>query len=399
MTARIRSRIFVSFLSIVLMATVGLESKGAERIEQDWCSSVVVRPDRRQQATGKCDLVWSESEVAKKAGVVLMGGYQDVSAEEDRSGLPYCGGPYTHQRNAAYIKSIRALRPKGEEPILFAHMARSDLVSASHIQAEGFRSGFLVKTKTPISKVAESLRSDQSPDCQGACRWAFRRPDHPEEGPHNFEAATRAIDSSGPGPTHEEVVYYVSLRQPAQKIKIPHAAVANLTNPDYRSWRVQRYKRALGEGGYDAVMLNEKFAQYFGGGVDYWLGSSTCLDVSRCTGKPDTIFSAKPDDYGFAEYVAGWVAFARDLKAADVPYMVRTVPHPWLTNADDPSTPEVNEALEIESVLEGARLVLLGAGNTGPTLSISDWERDLSESGVRILPVDGRCGYAKKVSS
>jgi hypothetical protein len=155
----------------------------------------------------------------------------------------------------------------------------------------------------------------------------------------------------------------------------------------------------LSEGGYDAVMLNEKFAQYEEkpGGGGYWLGSSWCPDVSRCVGD-SSAFSAQPDSYGFANYVDGWVALARDLEAAGVPYMVRLIPNPWLRSADDPST-DFQEFSRIKSVLKGALLVMLDAANTGSGLSIEDWTRQLRASGVRVLPIDSRCGYAKEAGS
>lgn len=208
----------------------------------------------------------------------------------------------------------------------------------------------------------------------------------------------RAIDAAGPGPTHEEAVYYVSLRDFSKKSFGPLAAVADLRNPAYRKWRVQRAKLALKEGGYDAVTLNHKFSQYYQE-RGYWLGSSWCPNLSNCAGKLDTIFSAQPDGYGFAEYVTGWVTLARDLRSAEVPYVVRLAPHPWLTVADDPATREVDEASQIRSVLKGARLVMLDASNTGPDLSIWDWADQLRRSGVTVLIVDKRCGFVKKAVS
>lgn len=381
MNARVAWRTIVSLLPLVLLAFVAPESRSAEG---DWCSSVVVRPDRRWQSTRPCVRAWNDSEVANRAGVVLLGSFKDVSTKEDRSSHPQCGGPFTHQTTAAYIASIRSLRPSGSSPILFVHMSRFELISPSHVQAKGFRASYLLKTKTTISRVADFFRLDRSPACRGACRWT-----------ETAQGLEQAIDSAGPGPTHEEVVYYVTLRNASTHRFAPLAAVADLTNPDYRQWRVQRAKSALREGGYDAVMLNQKFAQYFQK-KGYWLGSSWCPNVSSCTGHPDTIFSAQPDGYGFANYVAGWVALAQDLQSANVPYVVRLTPHPWLTTSDDPSTPGTDEASQIRTVLQGAHLVLIDAGNTGPSLSITEWTEQLRRSGVRVLPVDKRCGFAKE---
>jgi len=297
--------------------------------------------------------------------------------------------------NAVYISSIQIRRPSNMAPILFVHATRFDLVSPTHIETEGFRSSFLLRTKTPISKVESFFKSDPSRNCNGLCRWEFRRLGGQEQTAMGID---RAIDAAGPGPTHEEVVYYVSLRNLPKKTFAPLAAVADMTNPAYREWRVRRAKLALQEGGYDAVTLNQKFSQYYKD-KGYWLGSSWCPDISNCTGKPDTIFSARPDGYGFAEYVAGWVALAHDLQSAEVPYVVRLIPHPWLTVADDPSTPEIDEASQIRSVLKGARLVMLDSGNTGPDFSITEWAEQLRLSGVSVLLVDKRCGYAKKAMS
>jgi len=276
-------------------------------------------------------------------------------------------------------------------PILFIHATRFELVSPSHIEADGFRSSFLLTTKTPISKVENFFESDYSTACEGDCRWAFQHSKGPDQSDTRIDLA---IDAKRPGPTHENVVYYVSLRDSSSKSFSPLAAVADLTNAAYREWRVKRAKIAIQKGGYDAVMLNHKFPQY-DEETEYWLGSSCCSNVSNCLRKPDTILSARPDGYGFAEYVEGWVALAQDLRSAGVPYVVRLIPHPWLTRADDPATPEINEASQIRSVLKGARLVMLDAGNTGPTLSITEWAEQLRLAGVRVLLVDKRCGYAK----
>jgi hypothetical protein len=69
-----------------------------------------------------------------------------------------------------------------------------------------------------------------------------------------------------------------------------------------------------------------------------------------------------------------------------------------LTSSDDPSTPEVDEAAQIRSVLSSARLVVVDAANTGWGLSITNWTEQLRLSGVQVLPIDSRCGYAKPVS-
>lgn len=388
-------RIFLTiWLPLAFLACSVPASGNAEESEGDWCSSVVVRPDRRWQSIKPCVRAWSDGEVAIEADIVLLGSYQDVTVSEDRSVNPQCGGPFTHENNAAYISALKALRPEGDEPTLFVHRSRFDLVSPSHAEADGFQASFLVKTKTLISKVEDFFRSDHSSRCRGKCRWMLRRPGGPEWTEMGLDGA---INAAGPGPTHEEVVYYVSLRNFLKQSFSPHAVLADLTNAGYRKWRVERARRALEEGRYDAVMLNHKFDQYYKG-KGFWLGSSSCPDVTSCTGKPGNIFSAEPDGYGFSDYVEGWVALAKDLKSADVPFVIRLNPNPWLTRSDDPSTPEIDEAAQIRSVLSSALFVIVDAANTGWGLSMSHWTKQLSLSGVRVVPVDSRCGYAKPVS-
>jgi len=109
----------------------------------------------------------------------------------------------------------------------------------------------------------------------------------------------------------------------------PTAAIADLRNPAYRAWRVALARRSIKIGGYDAVLLNEKFHMYR---EPYWIGSERAPDVAALReAGDDTLWSAPPNGYGHAEYLEGWLALARDLRAAGVPYALLGVPAgPWV---------------------------------------------------------------------
>lgn len=332
----------------------------------DWCSPVVVRPPRRWKSVRPCVRIWSNTQVATRAEIVIFGGYKDVFEDENPSSNPMCGRPFTHEANAGYIADIRSQRTAwrlkrrspATKPIFFVHMSRFDLVSLEHAKSPGFQPSFLVKTQTPISQVIGFFESDQSTVCMGKCKWG--------------------------GPTQGDAVYYVSVKYPREKTYFPLAMIADLQNPAYRQWRVQRAKRFLTLGGFDAVMLNHKFDQYATN--NYVLGSPWCQNLTRC--KVDSsMWSALPDEYSLTEYVDGWVSLAADLKAAGVPYVVRLSPNPWLTHSP--------EAVRIHSVLDGALLVMVNAGNVGWQKTIQGWMRKLRREGVNVLPIDSRCGLMK----
>ena len=357
----------------------------------DWCSRVAVRPDRRFTSIQSCTRTWTPAELSRDIDFVLLGEFNDVLASEAISKVPKCGGMFSHENNRLFIREINQSVPDTGRRPKTVHMTRLELVSPPHIQAKGFKSDFLLRTTTPLENVEKFFSRDRSKICRGRCRFVFRRKIGNEQTEIGLD---RAIDERGRPNQHANSVYYISMRNREQISFSPHAVVADLRNPEYRAWRIKRLKASLEAGGYDAIMLNHKFGQYWTR-QGYWLGSAACPDISRCTNGIGNIFSAPPDGYGYAEYVEGWVAFARDLDAAGIPYVVRLAPNPWLTKADSRSTPDIDERQSIRSVLLRADTVLLSASNVGYLGSIDRWHEQLRREGANIVPINETCGYSK----
>jgi len=359
--------------------------------EGDWCSRVAIRPDRRFSSVKPCVRTWSAEELTREADFVLLGTFKDVLSSEDISKRPQCGGPFSHENNHSFIQSIKEASGRDGNRPRVVHMSRFELLSPAHLAADGFRSNFLLRTTTPLSEVNRFFSEDQSSSCRGKCRFSFRRKNGNERTAIGMD---NAIDARGETGRHEGSVFYVSMRHKEEMTFSPHAVVADLRNAEYRAWRVKRVRSAIDAGGYDAVLLNHKFDQYYLR-EGFWLGSATCPDVARCTNGNGNIFSARPVGYGYAEYVEGWAALSRDLDTAGIPYMVIVPPNPWLIKADSKTTPTIDERELIRSVLRRADTLLLSASNIGPRGSSDRWAELLRREGANVVPVNEMCGYSK----
>lgn len=357
---------------------------GPELAALDRCADLWARPDRRFDPR-TCEPKESPAEIAANGGVVLFGSFWDVT--ERRSSVPSdlrCKGSFTHATNASFAASIRSQRPAGAPPLAFVHLHRFELVPSSFAALPGFDAGFLLRTRKPWAEVQGFFADDRSPPCRGRrCAWSDSFVGDPER-----DVGERLRDwidaSAGPG-AYRSMVYYMGFAGAGRSLYWPTAALADLRNERYRAWRVAEARRALSAGGYDAIMLNQKFGQYrLPGG--HWLGGAA-RDVQGLNQTETTLWTAPPEGYGYPEYVAGWAALGRDLRAAGVPYAV------WLSSAvwysrwyDDPTTPDVDEAALIRETARGARLALVG-GPLGAA-QIRSLEQELRGGGARLVLAD-----------
>jgi hypothetical protein len=368
----------------------GTGAKGEKR-EYDWCSPVVVRPDRTSLVGGVCRHSWTDEEIAQGAELVLLGGEGDVSVSRYARGATRCRPMGTFAATRPYIERLRALRAaSGGPPLHFVHLNRFDLVADAQAALPGFRPDFLASTDRPWSEVEHFFSGDASPACDGGCRFSLAYGGDESRGKGTW--LSDRIDAAGGPGRYRSVVYYLALRFGGGRTFWPIAALADLRNPDYRAWRVAEAKRAIEQGGYDAIDLNNKFFQYR---RPNWIGSPEVPDVEALErARDEGYWTAPPKGYGYPEYVEGWAALARDLRAAGVPYSVALDARTFQgRGADDPSTPEKDEAAEIRSVARGARFVLLGTD--GPPRAVDTALASLDGSGARVFQTAWHCGTRK----
>jgi hypothetical protein len=303
-----------------------------------------------------CEPEKTPEELAAAGGVFLLGATMDVSEQRTPIPKPNRCDSKGHARNGAFAASVRRARTQGSPPAAFVHIPRFDLVPLTFAALPGFQASFLVRTKQPWSRVLDFFARDESPLCQGGrCGWSDFHLGNPDQ---EGSRLRDLIDASGGPGAYQSVVYYLARSRPGKLVHWPDAALADLRNPAYRAWRVAEARRALEVGGYDAVMLNDKFAQYRDRG-GHWLGGAA-RDVEELNRVPRTLWSAEPDGYGYPEYSAGWAALGRDLRAAGVPYAVRMSASAWRGRGlDDRTTPAVDEGALIGETLRGASLVII----------------------------------------
>ena len=321
------------------------------------CAPVWWQPIQKMVDPKTCQPDKSPEEFAAAGGVFLLGATMDVSEQHTPIPKPTRCGAKGHARNGEFAASVRQARKPGSPPIAFVHIHRFDLVPLTFAALPGFQASFLVWTKQPWSRVLDFFARDESPLCQGGrCRWSDFHLGNPDE--HSGPRLRDLIDASGGPGAYESVVYYLARSYPGKQVHWPDAALADLRNPAYRAWRVAEARRALEIGGYDAILLNDKFAQY-NRQPGHWLGGSA-RSVEELNREPRTLWSAEPDGYGFTEYLAGWAALGRDLRAADVPYAVSMTAVAWSGRGlDRPTTPEVDEGALISETVRGASLLLV----------------------------------------
>ena len=320
------------------------------------CAPVWWQPLRDLVDPRTCEPEKVSDELATAGGVFLLGSTTDVSEQRTPIPKPTRCGPKGHARNGEFIAEVRRSRSNDSPPIAFVHLHRFDLVPIPFAALPGFQASFLVRTKQPWSRLLDFFARDESALCQGGrCRWSdshLGNPD-PDSGPRLRDL----IDASGGPGAHEGVVYYLARSKPGKQVHWPDAALADLRNPAYRAWRVAEARRALEIGGYDAIMLNEKFAQYYQP-TGHWLGGYA-RNVEELNRVPRTLWSADPEGYGYPEYAAGWAALGRDLRAAGVPYAVRMAVSAWWGRGfDDRATPDVDEGALVRETVRGASLLL-----------------------------------------
>lgn len=382
-------------LGVLLVAGFAASAAPIEPARQfDWCSEVVVRPDQRRRSDGSgCIIEWPDDAIAAGAGVVLLGDWADTSEPVFVRPPGACAERQTHADNGRYVARLRALRAKrGGPPLFFVHMHRFELVGDTQAALPGFQADFLLSTDRPWSEVTEFFAKDRSPLCgKEGCRWSDAFGGWEDRGRGTW--LRDSIDESGGPRRHESVVYYLVRAAQVQRLFWPTAAIADLRNPAYRAWRVAEAKRALALGGYDAILLNQKFHQYQG--EAQWIGGPQARDVAalRKNGD-DTLWSAPPRGYGYPEYVQGYAALAADLRAAGVPYQFEMRAWPWLVReADDPTTPDRDEAQMIRGAALGARIALLDAGRGVDHAGFLNFADELRRAGVRVVIIRPECGF------
>lgn len=356
-----------------------------------------MRPDgRRREVEGACVETWPDAELVAHAGVALVGSYDDVDASNAAT-MPVgrCEIPHTHFDRGRWISKLRADRAKVPGPPLrFVHMHRFDVVAATLAAEPGFRADFLVRTDRPWKQVLDFFAADRSPACgPDGCRFSFA----PAGREDRMGGAWLSdwIDKSGGKKRHESVVYYLVRGNHVRRHFWPAAAIADLRNRDYRAWRVELAKRAVELGHYDAIDLNQKFSMYR---REHWIDSAAVPDTAKLRARgAETLWTAPPKGYGYPEYVEGWAALSRDLRAAGVPYAVSGLSAwPWIRDrADDPSSPR-DEGKMIEEAVRGARLVIVERHARSDPAGLLRWAAELEAAGVQVAWIDTRCGWAKR---
>jgi len=323
----------------------------------DSCARVWARPDRAFDDVASCTLKNSPEDIARAGGVVLLGSSWDASAPGSRLRPPSRCVAHTHEGNRRLVDAVRAARDPGDPPIAFVQLHRFDLVNRAFAALPGFRADFLVRPKRDFEWTLDFFRNDRSATCRhGGCELSFSFQADPTR-----DAGARLrdlIDAAGAPGAYRQAVYFLARPQPDRPVFWTMAAIGDLTNPGYRAFRVREAQRAIALGHYDAVMLNNKFAQFRRDG-GYWIGSENARDVAHVQAESRaTLWTSPPLDYGYSDYVRGWAALGRDLQAAGVPYAVWVGIGAWRRSYDDRRTP-LDEGQLIRETARGARLVLL----------------------------------------
>ena len=192
------------------------------------------------------------------------------------------------------------------------------------------------------------------------------------------------LDHLEPG-LGEAAVYQVYSRGgSSQQLWYPVAAIADLTDPSYRAWRVAYERLVIDEHGAHGLSAQHKVHQYrksdgtgdeqlyvdMGDGIG-GMDSTACagatgtvdtlaeLDAGDCDSHSGPARKANGDTYGYSAYAHGYAALSRDRVAAGIPYLMRSASPYWWEGcttmnadftgsgcADDydlASTPSVNE--------------------------------------------------------
>lgn len=388
---RRRTRSF-SVFSLSLSLFAGLLGAGGCEPPRDWCSGIVVRPDQRFIDPENCVPQWTDREIAQVGEVVMIGDFMDVAQPVIPGPGRTCEREPGHHVNAAYAATLRAARAAvGGPPLQIVHEDRFDLVPATFAATPGFSADFLLRTATPWSSVTGFFTEDTSAACvPGGCRLSD------SYGAKEGDVGRRLrdfIDASAGSGRYKSTVYYLA-RPDGSGVFWPTAAMANLGSPGYRAWRVAEAKRALAVGTYDAIHLNHKLHQYYGG-AEHWLDSGWLRSVQVLEFLADTFWTAKPSSYGYSKYVSGWYALSQELALAGVPYAA-TLPHQvWSSNKyDDLSTGSTNEAAMLRDAGERAKVLMIDAPTS---MTTSTWQGIVAVAGKRgakVVRFDQACPLA-----
>lgn len=389
-----RKRLSLLGAALLLPLSCGADESGASAPatqQYDWCSALVIRPDQRWSDTRACTPTYSDEEIARAAGVVLIGDFDDVANPRIPPAPRVCEPNPGHAANVRRMEKMRSAREKaGGSPLWFVHMTRFELVPATLAAEPAFDPGFLLRTDRPFSQVVDFFAKDTSSACGEGCRWSDSWPWR--EGKDDGRRLRDFIDAKAGAGSYRSVVYYLARAQRSGRVFGVTAAVADLGNPAYRAWRVQEAKRALQAGGYDAIDLNHKIHQYRAG-AEHWIGGSATPDVAALVKSGDTLWSAQPRGYRFPQYIAGWAALARELRAAAVPYNVILGAYVWTGDALDDPRSAANEAELVREVADGASSVLVDRSAGHPSEAVLDSiVRRLTAHGAKVWIVDQSCG-------
>lgn len=383
-----RTNIARTALALAAGVALGAAPSAGDDELYDWCAPIATRPLERFRDAARCVPQWTPAELARAAYVLLS------SSELADAGTPgnprdACHGEISLQSHARWIAGVKQEIAPGAAAPLFVASVRFDLIGPHDVARAGFDPSFLLRTDRSWTAVESFFASDRSPDCaDGGCRILEPGAKAPSVFPLAREASRSA---QAPG----EAVYYLVRAARGQREFTPGWALSDLRNPAYRAWKVAEMRHVLAAGGYDAVDLNHKLHQFRPRrfrAPQHWIASGEVKDVTSLNATGDTYWTAPPRAYGYAEYVAGWSAMARDLREAGIPYTVLLNAGPWMgTDYDDPASP-ADEAAAIREVALGARAVLLDGGRGPLGLGGTRAERELRARGVRVVPMDSSCG-------
>jgi hypothetical protein len=321
----------------------------------------------------------------------LLGDFTDVAHPVIPAPGRTCMPSPSHASNAVYVNALKQARARvGGPPLWIVHMHRFDLVPSTFAALPPFRASYLLRTTKPFTDVTGFFANDRSPSCLAKpCRWSDSW-----GGVEGKDVGTRLrdwIDRSGGANSYQSVTYYLA-RPDATNVFWATNAMANLTDPAYRAWRVAEAKEALRVGGYDTIDLNHKIHQYLF--IQSWLGSASYPDVAAIKARNDTAWSARPTTFSYSEYMQGLVALSRDLRASGVPYSFITDLRAWNGDSfDDKSSTTVNEAVLLREIMTGARVVFLDRPiSSTPASTLDAAVSDLAKLGVQAIPFDQSCG-------
>lgn len=303
----------------------------------DWGAAIAVRPTARFLDAKSCRFLWSADELAADVDVVFLSaeGAIDSGArppwrapcidhwasgiENDDASLANLG---------RLIAATDARRPKGRPRIEWILSLRFDLVLDTDAAQPGFDASFLADTRTPWSETL-SFVEGAGPETCGAqgCRVVEHAGSYGDaDCPKNACLRARIDASAGAAGAYQRKVYY--LRTNHHPKYFLASALADARNAAYRRWRVGLAREAIARTKAQYVLLGDKFSQWNPAiepdGGRHFARSAAYPDLASVRAKGATdFFSAQPDGLGWAEYVEGWTAIARDLDAAGVPFAVQ----------------------------------------------------------------------------